>query len=142
MKGRCQGLGSSAALRGPQLQSRCIYSSPARRRLALSVQAAKTDNGPSLAIVGVTGAVGQEFLRVKSPLAKPFPRCNLEGLSSLPHLTSLFLISQHFCSTTYLERKALKKTLSRSSCARALGGLPGKSEKQLFGDLEAGGSSQ
>jgi len=28
------------------------------------VRAAKTDNGPKVAIVGVTGAVGQEFLRV------------------------------------------------------------------------------
>jgi aspartate-semialdehyde dehydrogenase len=28
------------------------------------VQAAKTADGPSIAIVGVTGAVGQEFLRV------------------------------------------------------------------------------
>ena len=27
--------------------------------------AAKTADGPSLAIVGVTGAVGQEFLRVR-----------------------------------------------------------------------------
>ena len=33
-------------------------------RGAQLVQAAKTAAGPSVAIVGVTGAVGQEFLRV------------------------------------------------------------------------------
>lgn len=32
------------------------------------MQAAKTADGPSVAIVGVTGAVGQEFLRVNVPL--------------------------------------------------------------------------
>lgn len=31
------------------------------------MQAAKTADGPSVAIVGVTGAVGQEFLRVRLP---------------------------------------------------------------------------
>lgn len=35
------------------------------RRAGLLVQAAKTAGGPSVAIVGVTGAVGQEFLRVR-----------------------------------------------------------------------------
>jgi hypothetical protein len=35
---------------------------PAQRRVAA---AAKTSDGPRLAIVGVTGAVGQEFLRVR-----------------------------------------------------------------------------
>lgn len=34
------------------------------RRSPLVVRAAKTANGPSIAIVGVTGAVGQEFLTV------------------------------------------------------------------------------
>lgn len=38
-----------------------------QRRGASRVQAAKTADGPSVAIVGVTGAVGQEFLRVKPP---------------------------------------------------------------------------
>ena len=69
MNSRCQKLGSSAVLRGPEVQYRCIHSSPGRRRLLLRVQAAKTESGPSVAIVGVTGAVGQEFLRVGSPLA-------------------------------------------------------------------------
>jgi len=35
-----------------------------RRRGALAVTAAKKADGPVVAIVGVTGAVGQEFLRV------------------------------------------------------------------------------
>jgi hypothetical protein len=44
-------------------------SSPAATRSRLStsslvVRAAKVANGPKVAIVGVTGAVGQEFLRV------------------------------------------------------------------------------
>ena len=34
------------------------------RAARLPVQAMKTADGPSLAIVGVSGAVGQEFLRV------------------------------------------------------------------------------
>lgn len=37
------------------------------RRPAVVVQAKKTPDGPSLAIVGVTGAVGQEFLQVCPP---------------------------------------------------------------------------
>lgn len=37
---------------------------PVRQRLR--VHAANTSDGPSVAIVGVTGAVGQEFLRVRS----------------------------------------------------------------------------
>ena len=67
MNSQCQKLGSSAVLRGPQPQHRCIHNVPGRRRLLLSVQAAKTESGPSVAIVGVTGAVGQEFLRVSTP---------------------------------------------------------------------------
>ena len=35
---------------------------PARQ--AVVVRAGKVEGGPTLAIVGVTGAVGQEFLRV------------------------------------------------------------------------------
>jgi len=35
------------------------------RSLALAPRAAKKADGPSVAIVGVTGAVGQEFLRVR-----------------------------------------------------------------------------
>ena len=34
----------------------------------LAVHAAKTAEGPTVAIVGVSGAVGQEFLRVRPPL--------------------------------------------------------------------------
>ncbi len=68
MNSHCQNFRISAGLRGAQPQHRCIHSSPGRRRQLLRVQAAKTEGGPSVAIVGVTGAVGQEFLRVGSPL--------------------------------------------------------------------------
>ena len=44
-------------------------SRPCRQhKRALTVQAARTADGPSVAIVGVTGAVGQEFLRVSFAL--------------------------------------------------------------------------
>ena len=60
---------SGSSVRG-SVQSRCI--APRSRvprcsrqhRRTQTVQAAKTADGPSVAIVGVTGAVGQEFLRV------------------------------------------------------------------------------
>lgn len=34
-------------------------------RRCLRVHAAKTESGPKIAVVGVTGAVGQEFLKVQ-----------------------------------------------------------------------------
>ncbi len=65
---------SGSSVRG-SVQSRCI--APRSRvprcsrqhRHAQTVQAAKTADGPSVAIVGVTGAVGQEFLRVSRHLS-------------------------------------------------------------------------
>ncbi|DBA70026.1 TPA: hypothetical protein ACH3X2_012324 [Trebouxia sp. C0005] len=68
------------------VQSRCIASrSRAPRcsrqhRHTQTVQAAKTADGPSVAIVGVTGAVGQEFLRVLKE--RDFPYSNLKMLAS------------------------------------------------------------
>jgi aspartate-semialdehyde dehydrogenase len=49
------------------LPARCSAARPkaAGRRQALQVYAAKTSNGPRVAVVGVTGAVGQEFLTVR-----------------------------------------------------------------------------
>jgi len=41
-------------------------SRPVRAR-AVAVRAGKTADGPRIAIVGVTGAVGQEFLTVRGP---------------------------------------------------------------------------
>lgn len=38
---------------------------PGSRRSTVVVQAKKTSDGPSIAIVGITGAVGQEFLQVR-----------------------------------------------------------------------------
>ncbi|CAL5221932.1 g4206 [Coccomyxa viridis] len=43
-------------------------------------KAAKTESGPSVAIVGVTGAVGQEFLRVLKE--RDFPYSNMKFLAS------------------------------------------------------------
>ena len=68
MNSHCQNFRLPAGPRGAQPHHRCIHSSPGRRRQLLRVQAAKTESGPSVAIVGVTGAVGQEFLRVRLPL--------------------------------------------------------------------------
>ena len=46
-------------------QSAGKVSRASRRRVVL-VPAAKTSSGPRIAVVGVTGAVGQEFLTVSS----------------------------------------------------------------------------
>ena len=64
MAGTCSCSGSLASLGGQPLHARSTVSLRCLRRHGLKVQAAKTADGPSLAIVGVTGAVGQEFLRV------------------------------------------------------------------------------
>ncbi|BDA49946.1 Aspartate-semialdehyde dehydrogenase [Coccomyxa sp. Obi] len=80
MQGTCSCSGSTTLLRGQQLQQRCRGPSLVRTRQSLRVQAAKTENGPSLAIVGVTGAVGQEFLRVLKE--RDFPYSNLKLLAS------------------------------------------------------------
>jgi aspartate-semialdehyde dehydrogenase len=48
-------------------QARLVRSSGRSRQRVAVVQAKKTADGPSIAIVGVTGAVGQEFLQVSSP---------------------------------------------------------------------------
>lgn len=58
----------TALQRSSQIRAKAFIARPCRsgrlpRGLQL-VQAAKTADGPSVAIVGVTGAVGQEFLRV------------------------------------------------------------------------------
>lgn len=56
---------NSRSLAGVQLPSQNV-SRPKRVSRAVQhvVRAAKTADGPKVAIVGVTGAVGQEFLRV------------------------------------------------------------------------------
>lgn len=38
-----------------------------RKRRTFKIRAAKTPDGPRVAVVGVTGAVGQEFLKVSNP---------------------------------------------------------------------------
>lgn len=58
-------------------QSRCFIS---RSRHSLVCRAAKTSSGPSIAIVGVTGAVGQEFLTVLKE--RDFPYRSIKMLAS------------------------------------------------------------
>ena len=53
---------------------------PSPRSASLVVRAAKTADGPRVAVVGVTGAVGQEFLRVLQQ--RNFPYSNLKLLAS------------------------------------------------------------
>lgn len=52
----------------------------ARRLATVQVQAAKTTDGPKVAIVGVTGAVGMEFLRVLKQ--RDFPYSDMKMLAS------------------------------------------------------------
>ena len=57
--------------------------SRAARLRTCVVRAAKTTDGPKIAIVGVTGAVGQEFLRVRAGMTTQ-DRCRLPMSSSPP----------------------------------------------------------
>lgn len=57
-------LGSLRCSPLPQRASLPAFRASARPRV-MSVRASKTESGPSIAIAGVTGAVGQEFLRVR-----------------------------------------------------------------------------
>ncbi|WIA29095.1 hypothetical protein OEZ86_011606 [Tetradesmus obliquus] len=63
-------------------QARCLSQTrPARvSRRGLVVQAKKTADGPSIAVVGVTGAVGQEFLQVLKE--RNFPYKSMKLLAS------------------------------------------------------------
>ncbi len=54
-------LGSSQNAMRVQHSSVCMV----QPRRAVRVYAAKTESGPKIAVVGVTGAVGQEFLKVE-----------------------------------------------------------------------------
>lgn len=50
--------------RHSRLHARPAVRARVSRQQRVAVQARKTANGPSIAVVGVTGAVGQEFLQV------------------------------------------------------------------------------
>lgn len=52
------------------LVRQCSRVTPRRSQLRQAARAAKTSDGPSIAVVGVTGAVGQEFLRVRLSTAR------------------------------------------------------------------------
>jgi aspartate-semialdehyde dehydrogenase len=55
-----------ASMRGTRLTIQKPANQSPRVRANMVVRAAKTADGPKVAIVGVTGAVGQEFLRVST----------------------------------------------------------------------------
>lgn len=57
-------------------QARASAPLRASRSRAVVVRAAKSANGPRLAIVGVTGAVGQEFLQVRRAACAAAARCS------------------------------------------------------------------
>jgi hypothetical protein len=59
----------SSSLRGARLPAAPQRQQRASRGVQHVVRAAKVADGPRVAIVGVTGAVGQEFLRVRKPIA-------------------------------------------------------------------------
>jgi hypothetical protein len=55
-----------------------------RSRRALVCQAKKTADGPSIAVVGVTGAVGQEFLQVSISSSSSSPCTLAAGFATVP----------------------------------------------------------
>ena len=56
------------------MQRGSVRSAGVSRSRTVSVLAAKTASGPTLAIVGITGAVGQEFLTVGPNRDRPITR--------------------------------------------------------------------
>lgn len=63
--GRLAAVGKCSVGLGCSQRRREVAPRRVSRRLRCVTRAAKTDDGPTVAIVGVTGAVGQEFLRVR-----------------------------------------------------------------------------
>ncbi len=74
MQQRClrSGLPTSDCLKLSRQPRRVVW---LPRRAALQTLAMKTPDGPSVAIVGVSGAVGQEFLRVCAPACQSGRSC-------------------------------------------------------------------
>eukprot|EP00241_Pyramimonas_parkeae_P004985 CAMPEP_0114248024 /NCGR_PEP_ID=MMETSP0058-20121206/13340_1 /TAXON_ID=36894 /ORGANISM="Pyramimonas parkeae, CCMP726" /LENGTH=377 /DNA_ID=CAMNT_0001361379 /DNA_START=100 /DNA_END=1233 /DNA_ORIENTATION=+ len=64
-------------LRSHRVNSRACAPAAGRSRQALTIRAAKTSDGPRLAIAGVTGAVGQEFLQVLVQRDFPYSSCKM-----------------------------------------------------------------
>ena len=75
----CRGSTSLRHLGSRSFRSSLVHSQPrrqnsSRRTLRCLVRAGKTPDGPTVAIVGVSGAVGKEFLRVRYPSLPLRPR--------------------------------------------------------------------
>lgn len=66
---------STAHVARPRVALSASGRSRASRAHTCVVRAAKTADGPKIAIVGVTGAVGQEFLRVRPRGTVMRPKC-------------------------------------------------------------------
>ena len=71
----------------------------ARRQVNMGVRAAKTPDGPVLAIAGVSGAVGQEFLQVRAPLL-----ALLRPNRAIPHRMNRVVKIQHGWLPIFSER--------------------------------------
>lgn len=69
------------SLRGAPLMARAPRSQRAMARRVSVIRAAKAESGPSVAIVGASGAVGQEFLKVLKE--RDFPYRSLKLLTSV-----------------------------------------------------------
>ena len=66
-KASMAGLAAKPVTKSRAVSYRAARAAPARRG-ALQVTASKKEDGPVVAIAGVTGAVGQEFLEVSDAL--------------------------------------------------------------------------
>jgi hypothetical protein len=111
----------SCPCRGPAVwRGVQVGAGPCRRNLPRRAQLAvyaKTADGPSVAIVGVTGAVGQEFLRVRIREL----RCKLDASTLSVHLpvTALPLV----CCVPCVGCTSCKECLGDARTLSSIAGL-------------------
>lgn len=98
------------------------------RLLVAPVRAAKTANGPTIAIVGITGAVGQEFLTVLKE--RNFPYSNIKMLASARSAGK----SQEFEGNNYVIEELTEKSFAGVDIALF---SAGGSISKKFGPLAA-----
>ncbi len=80
-------------------------------RAPLIIRAAKDSNGPRVAIAGVSGAVGQEFIRVT--VASPSTFLSLINLSCASRILDLLVWHCNRCSQNVTFRTAMSRCLLR-----------------------------
>lgn len=105
-----------SARQSSRLQQARVAGGRSRQRVAL-VQAKKTADGPSIAIVGVTGAVGQEFLQVCSPTTATACTTPAAAAATLPAAAAQVLLCNWQCRCS---RRGTSPTAA-SSCWRVPG---------------------